>query len=323
VKQIVRSRSLAPALLALLVLTVTCQAAIGTVGTAPDPSPVAVASATPKPRFTPIPTETPVETPGRSVVPLPTTTPKPDFSKPPVPSTDEAGLVAQLTMVEKAIRDPEVKGAELVWYGHLQQLAYGQLADLPDLKTKVVGALPAEARASATAALDAGKELRKMHGAIPKQLPDWRIVEPPAPEVLYGFYKEAEQKFGVAWYYLAAINLIETRMGRIRGLSSAGAQGPMQFMPPTWAAYGLGGDVNEYRDAIMGAANYLKASGAPANMNKAIWNYNHSDFYVNAVKFYAEAMRQDRNAFRGFYGWQVYYPTEDGPVLLAVGWKKD
>lgn len=316
-----RSRGFVPALLALLVLTVTCQAGIGTVGTAAAPSPVAVAT-TPKPRFTPIPTETPVEAPGRSVIPLPTATAKPDFTKPPVPATDQAGLIAQLTIVEKAIRDPEVKGAELVWFGHLQQLAYGQLADLPDLRTSVIAALPPEARASATAALDAGKELRKMHGAIPKNLPDWKIVEPPAPEVLYGYYKEAEQKYGVAWYYLAAINLIETRMGRIRGLSSAGAQGPMQFMPPTWAAYGQG-DVNDYRDSIMGAANYLKASGAPANMDKAIWHYNHSDFYVNAVKFYAEAMRQDANAFRGFYGWQVYYPTIDGPVLLAVGWKKD
>jgi hypothetical protein len=310
------------ALIAVALFGAACQATVGT-GAIANEQPLATATATPRPRFTPIPTATPEPTPARSIVPLPTAAPKFDFSKPPVPSTDEAGLIAQLTAVEKAIRDPNVKGAELVWYGHLQQLAYGQLADLPDLRASVIASLPQEARASATAALDAGRELRKMHGAIPKQLPDWRIVDPPAPDVLYGYYKEAEKKFGVAWYYLAAINLIETRMGRIRGLSSAGAQGPMQFMPPTWAAYGLGGDVNEYRDAIMGAANYLKASGAPANMDRAIWNYNHSDSYVNAVKFYAEAMRQDANAFRGFYGWQVYYPTEDGPVLLAVGWKKE
>ena len=316
--EIVRPRTLGPALLALLVLTVTCQAGIGTSGTAPEPSPVS--ATTPRPRFTPIPTATPEPTAARSIVPLPTA--KPDFSKPPVPATDQAGLTAQLTMVEKAIRDPEVKGAELVWFGHLQQLAYGQLADLPDLREKVVAALPPEVRPAITKTLEAGRELRKMSGPIPKQLPDWKIVEPAPVETLVAYYREAEAKFGVGWYYLAAIHLVETRMGRIRGLSSAGAQGPMQFMPPTWAAYGEG-DVNNDRDAIMAAARYLKASGAPGNMQRAIFAYNRSNFYVNAVIAYAEAIKADQNAYRGYYGWQVYYPTEDGPVLLAVGWKKE
>jgi len=112
-------------------------------------------------------------------------------------------------------------------------------------------------------------------------------------------------------------------MGRIRGLSSAGAQGPMQFMPATWAAYGRGGDVNNTRDAIMGAANYLKASGAPGNMQRALFAYNRSQFYVNALIAYADAMKLDANAYRGYHGWQVYYPTKDGPFLMKVGWSKD
>jgi membrane-bound lytic murein transglycosylase B len=135
------------------------------------------------------------------------------------------------------------------------------------------------------------------------------------------YYREAETKFGVPWYFLASINLIETRMGRIRGDSSAGAQGPMQFIPSTWAAYGEG-DVNSYRDSILAAGRYLKAAGAPGNMPKAIFAYNHDTRYVAAVTAYGEAMHKDPAAYRGFYGWQVYYPTPDGPILMPPGWKK-
>ena len=170
--------------------------------------------------------------------------------------------------------------------------------------------------------LEAGKQLRQLTGAIPKNLPDWKIVAPAPIEELLGYYKEAESTFGVPWYYLASIHLVETRMGRIRGLSSAGAQGPMQFMPATWAFYGRG-DINSDHDSILGAARYLKASGAPDNMPKALFAYNHAQAYVNALTLYAEAMKADAAAYRGYHGWQVYYPTKDGPVLLSVGWIKE
>jgi membrane-bound lytic murein transglycosylase B len=134
-----------------------------------------------------------------------------------------------------------------------------------------------------------------------------------------GYYKAAEAEFGVHWSYLASINLIETRMGRIRGVSSAGALGPMQFMPATWAAYGEG-DVNSDKDAIRAAARYLKASGAPGDMVKAIWHYNHSYKYVRAVMHYADVMRADPNAYRGYHQWQVYYLTSFGDILLPVGY---
>ncbi len=314
-------RAASVALIGLALFGAACQATLGTAGIATE-SPVAVASPTPRPRFTPIPTATPEPTPARSIVPLPTATPKLDFGKPPVPATDEAGLAAQLAAVEKAIRDPNVKGNELVWYGHLQQLAYGQLADLPDLRDRVVAALPAEVRPAVLSTLDAGKQLRNMHGPIPKQLPDWKIVEPAPVETLVAFYREAEAKFGVAWYYLAAIHLVESRMGRIHGLSTAGAQGPMQFIPSTWAAYGTG-DINDDHDAIMGAANYLRASGAPSDMDRALYAYNHSLGYVGAIKAYAAVMYADPDAYRGYWGWQVYYTTQDGTFYLPAGWTPD
>jgi len=147
----------------------------------------------------------------------------------------------------------------------------------------------------------------------------WRIVDPAPLDDLARFYRDAETEFGVPWSYLASIHLVETRMGRIRGTSVAGAQGPMQFMPGTWAAYGEG-DVNSDRDAIRAAARYLKANGAPANMPNALFRYNNSQRYVRAVTAYAEVMRAEPDAYRGYYGWQVYYLTTKGDILLPVGY---
>jgi len=224
-------------------------------------------------------------------------------------------------MAEAAIRDPKVTGAQLAYMGHLQQLAYGQLADFPDWRATVLATLPDDLREAVKTGLDAGDQLRTMHGAIPTKLPDWKIVAPAPVDDLLSYYKEAQDAFGIDWQYLAAIHLVETRMGRIRGLSTAGAQGPMQFMPPTWAQYGKG-DVNDNHDAILAAARYLKAAGAPGNMQKALFAYNHAQAYVNALMDYAAVMKADPLAMRGYYGWQVYYPTPDGVIYMPVGWVK-
>jgi soluble lytic murein transglycosylase-like protein len=279
----------------------------------------------PSERFTPIPTAvvaTGAPTVAPSVVPTATASPAPNYDKPPAAANDAAALATELAMVEAKLRDPNVTDPELAWLGHLQQLDYSRLQDYPEWKDTVLGALPEKTRAAVNGSLEAGKQLRLLSGPVPKNLPDWKIV-PAAPiEDLLVFYKEAEAEFGVPWYYLASIHLVETRMGRIRGLSSAGAQGPMQFMPATWASYGSG-DINNDHDSILAAARYLKAAGAPGNMQKALFAYNHSQAYVNALVLYAEAMKADPAAYRGYHGWQVYYPTPDGPVLLAVGWIKE
>src|SRR5438270_598045 len=140
----------------------------------------------------------------------------------------------------------------------------------------------------------------------------------PSAEVLMGYYNEAQQASGAPWQYLAAINLIETNMGRIQGLSSAGAQGPMQFMPATWASYGRG-DVNNPRDAILAAGRYLHTHGAPGDMNRAVYAYNPSWLYVRAVMLYAKQMFADSRAYLGYYNWQVYVQTTNGEVLLPEG----
>ena len=240
----------------------------------------------------------------------------------PAPATDAAELAKQLVVVEAAIRDPDLTGAHLTWMGHLQQLAYSELQDFPEWKDPVLSSLPEQTRSAVSASLEAGRQLRLLKGPIPKNLPDWKIVEAKPVDQLLGYYKEAEAEFGVPWYYLASVHLVESRMGRIHGLSSAGAQGPMQFLPATWRQYGDGGDINDDHDSIMGAARYLKASGAPDKMEQALFAYNHSQAYVNALLGYGNVMKADPLAYRGYHGWQVYYPTLDGAELLPVGWTK-
>ena len=166
----------------------------------------------------------------------------------------------------------------------------------------------------------AGAKLRSMIKTPKTSLPPWRIVAPAPADELLGYYKQAEADQGVPWYYLAAIHLVETRMGRIRGNSEANAQGPMQFLPATWAQYGNGGDIQSNKDAIEAAARYLKRNGAPGDMRNAVWNYNHDFRYVEAVLAYGDRMRDDERAFYGYHQWQVYYVTTVGDVWLPEGY---
>ena len=116
---------------------------------------------------------------------------------------------------------------------------------------------------------------------------------------------------------LAAINFVESRFGRVRSSSVAGAQGPMQFLPATWRRYGLGGDVHDPHDAILGAANYLRANGAPGDYDSALYAYNHSRLYVDAILRYAGRIRHDRRAYYEYYAWQVFVRTPTGERRLT------
>src|SRR4029453_19662794 len=85
-----------------------------------------------------------------------------------------------------------------------------------------------------------------------------------------------------------------------------GARGPMQFLPATWRAYGLGGTVPAPHDAHLGAANYLHANGAPRNYRRALFRYNPSGFYVDAVLRYTRLIRDDPRMFFVLYSRQVF-----------------
>jgi membrane-bound lytic murein transglycosylase B len=118
---------------------------------------------------------------------------------------------------------------------------------------------------------------------------------------------------------LAAVNLVESAFGRVRSASEAGARGPMQFLPATWREYGLGGDIDDPADAIMGAANYLRRSGASESLDRALYAYNHSTDYVRAVKRFAARMRADERTFRTYYAWQVFVRAPGGGARRITG----
>lgn len=113
---------------------------------------------------------------------------------------------------------------------------------------------------------------------------------PKVPEEFIPIYKAAADAYGVDWFVLAAIHSIETNFSQIKlMLSYAGAIGHMQFMPATFSAYGVDGNGDGIKsawnleDSIYSAANYLIASGYKTDIRKAIWHYNHADWYVNDV----------------------------------------
>jgi cell wall-associated NlpC family hydrolase len=112
------------------------------------------------------------------------------------------------------------------------------------------------------------------------------------PPVLIPIYQSASTKYGLGPQgpaVLAGINAVETAFGTNLGPSSAGAEGWMQFMPETWATYGVDAngdgvkDPNNPEDAIYAAAGYLSAAGMPADTYGAIFAYNHADWYVEEV----------------------------------------
>jgi membrane-bound lytic murein transglycosylase B len=122
---------------------------------------------------------------------------------------------------------------------------------------------------------------------------------------LRSYYLEAQRRYGVDASYLASINFIESNFGRINGPSSAGAEGPMQFLPSTWTEYGQGGNINDPHDAILAAARYLQHNGAPYNMRNAIWHYNNSFDYVDSVEAFARAYRADPGWLDRMYYWNT------------------
>lgn len=197
-----------------------------------------------------------------------------------------------------------------------EQRIYRLLAILHRLAERVLERVPASLAAEARANVRAGAALYE-HASPLTHLPDLRTRFAEPADALLGYFQEAEERFGVEWEVLAAVMLIETRMGRVISRSLAGAQGPMQFLPVTWDAYGLGGDVHEERDAVMGAANYLAASGAPSDYREALYHYNPVDAYVTAVMQYAKAMRRDPDAFYAYYNWQVFVRTSTGDVRFT------
>ncbi|MEM6929020.1 MAG: lytic transglycosylase domain-containing protein, partial [Myxococcota bacterium] len=253
--------------------------------------------------------------------------PEPEPELPaPVPTAltvpaDNAARAKRLGELEHAIRDPATPLDRVTDLGHAEQRILRVLSADPVAAKAVLPLVPDDVRASVQRLLDGTVALGRTVVKPRTDLPNWRIVEPLPAEELLGYYRAAEAKHGVPWSILASINLNETRMGRLRGTSIVGAQGPMQFMPPTWAAYGSG-DVNKDADAIMAAGNYLADVGYAKDPDRAIWDYNHSNAYVKAIKLFSEVMAEEPRMFHALRGWRVYYRTVAGSIWLRTGYEQ-
>ena len=120
-------------------------------------------------------------------------------------------------------------------------------------------------------------------------VPNFIIRKFRVPPFLLPIYQAAGIDYGIRWEILAAINEIETDYGRNLNVSSAGALGWMQFMPSTWQSYGTDANKDGRKDpynpvdAIFAAARYLDAAGYSEDVRRAIFAYNHADWYVDSV----------------------------------------
>jgi membrane-bound lytic murein transglycosylase B len=212
-------------------------------------------------------------------------------------------IVQQLHADERGMATA-ASAAAFARFAQDRQLVLRELGRHPAVGAAVMKLAPNE-RDDVQARID----LQKLANGTPPLKARPRIG-PAAPErSLRAWYGEAQRRFGVRWQLLAAINLVESGFGKVRNTSVAGAQGPMQFEPATWRAYGLGGNVHDPHDAILGAANYLRANGGRSDERRALLHYNHSLLYMDAVLRYAHRIATVPTAFAEYYAWRVFVRT--------------
>ena len=238
----------------------------------------------------------------------------------PAPAANATEVAQQIITAERGLHDTTRTAAQLAELGHLQEVAYRKLSIEPAWDSTVRAALPTDLVPVVDANMRARRAFFDIKSGYADTVPAWEIVNPAPADQLLSFYREAERATGIGWHYLAAINFIETGFGRIRGLSTAGAQGPMQFLPTTWNESGIGrGDINDPHDSIQAAARYLVRRGGPQDMRRALFGYNNHDAYVTGVTAYAELMKNDERAFVGFYNWEIYFSTSGGDLWFPAG----
>jgi hypothetical protein len=165
------------------------------------------------------------------------------------------------------------------------------------LDGKSIAATPAPGTTHATPAVEGGIGFPLPAPGTPR-LDSLTNPPLPIPAQIKSLYVAAASRYQMPWTLLAGIGMEESGHGRNNTASSVGALGLMQFMPATWASMGVDGngdgraDIRGDVDSIYSAANYLTKSGVtkgPGGVRAAIFTYNHADWYVNDVLYYAQA----------------------------------
>jgi murein DD-endopeptidase MepM/ murein hydrolase activator NlpD len=255
------------------------------------------------------PTQTPADTPAETPADAPTQAPVQAPAETPAQSSPTPGAATPLPGVDKRKRAPKSP----------PNIAEGS-AGKCTTKGELVGTARASTSGRACTPVELEEEKKeekdgplgddtpapifRSNGIPTPANPDYSLATPgPAtigvpnffiekfriPPFLLPIYQAAGIQYGIRWEVLAAINEIETDYGRNLNISSAGALGWMQFMPATWEAYGVDANGDGQKDpfnpvdAIFAAARYLRAAGADTDLYRAIYAYNHADWYVESV----------------------------------------
>ena len=277
------------------------------------------------------PATRPPSTPDPSLHDRPEKQPEAEPSAPPLTETftaarSAAELAGRLVRDEDLARDAGTANDIRDAAAFEAQLLYRQLARTPEWEQQVRLLVPGRYRDDLADHLTARRSLRSVLTTWSDEVPAWEILRPAPPSALRRFYREGEHRYGVAWEVLAAVNFVESGFGKIRGLSTAGAQGPMQFIPSTWAAYG-DGDIDDPHDAILGAAHYLAANGGGTGeisgsaIEGALLHYNNAPGYVAGVLAYAAILRRDPRVLGELVHWQIVYLSTIGDLWLPIGYR--
>jgi hypothetical protein len=178
----------------------------------------------------------------------------------------------------------QAEGRKLGLVRNVAVLVNAPAAEVTTLVSQVQAALGAGARV-----------VRLVPVEVSTQLPVDTAPPVGRPTSYLGLFQESAAQYcpGLSWTVLAAIGQIESADGQNMGPSAAGALGPMQFLPATWAAWGTDGfgdtgppDILNPFDAVPSAARLLCADGAAEGgqgLRQAIFDYNNANWYVNEV----------------------------------------
>ena len=192
--------------------------------------------------------------------------------------------------MSKRLAEADRAAAHAVGEADLAQIDLAHAAEV-DLAARHTAELAAQAQELAKLNTQLEAALAAINAASPQSAGSEPLTAD-TPAELRSLYQDAAKTCpGLPWGVLAAIGQVETDNGKNKAVSSAGAMGPMQFMPATWAIYGVDGDhdgkadILDQVDAVYSAAHYLCVDGGgnPATLYNAIFHYNHSDYYVNTV----------------------------------------